>query len=590
MIGFRSCRAASRLLLALVLIALVVPPLAVSAATPAFRGEYYNNRDLSGAPVLVRDDAAVNFNWGNGSPGSPVNADNFAVRWTNFVSFEAGTYRFTVRVDDGARLWIDDALVLDRWVAQPATTFTVDRSLGAGYHHIRMEYFEATGEAVAQLSWEKLADTSFPQWKAEYYGNTDLSGSPLLVRNDADINFHWGYGSPASQVPADSFSVRWTRSVSVATAGTYTFTATADDGIRVKVDGTMLIDRWVDQSATTFTGSVYLGAGAHTVVVEYYERTGVALARVSWAASATPQTVTVTVDDLDSGFTRGGNLESFHPVAFGYRSHLFYVWNNTSTVYNWGRWTPKLPGAGNYEVQVYIPSRYFGTTSARYRISHNGATNDRVVSQARYYDQWVSLGSYYFSGKGQEYVYLGSATGEPWATRTVGFDAVRFIGTGISKPAEPLPPCSIMPVQGFGNAWNGNAALRASLGCPTDVEKAVWLGEQTFQFGTMFWRGDTGVIYVLFNDGTWVQFGDTWNASQPEVDSGIHAPSGLFQPKRGFGKAWRDHSDVRSRVGWGLIEERGVNGAVQPFERGLMLWSPRLGIYSLSNDGRWQHF
>lgn len=585
-------RVASCLVLALVLIALALPPLSASAATPTFRGEYYNSRNLTGAPVLVRDDAAINFDWGAGSPGSPVNADNFSVRWTAFVSFEAGTYRFSVHTDDGARLYIDDTLVLDRWAEQSATTHTVDRSLGTGYHSIRLEYFEAAGNAVAKLSWARVGDSSFPQWKGEYYNNANLSGSPVLVRNDADVNFNWGYGSPAGEVPADNFSARWTRTISIPSSGTYTFTATADDGIRVKVDGTTLIDRWLDQSATTYTGSIYLGAGSHNVVVEYYERGGASQVRVSWAlGTSSGSTVTVTVDDLDSNFIRGGNLASFRKVYYGYRNHLFWTWNSTTAVYNWGKWIPKLPGPGNYEVQVYIPGRYFGTVSARYRIYHNGVYNDRVISQARYYDQWVSLGTYYFNGAGNEYVYLGDATGESWTTRYVGYDAVRFIGQASSPSPTPQPqPCTVMPVLGFGDAWNKNASVRNCLGCPTQPESGVWMGEQTFQNGTMFWRDDTDTIYVLYKDGTWQEFADTWHAGEPEVDTSMATPSGLIQPKRGFGKVWRNNSTVRSRLGWATIVERGFNGSIQPFDRGLMLWSPRLGVYSLCNDGRWQRF
>ncbi|HZE15236.1 MAG TPA: PA14 domain-containing protein, partial [Mycobacterium sp.] len=425
---------------------------------PDWKGEYFDNRNLEGDPVMVRNDADVDFNWGTAAPAAGLTADNFSVRWTNFVSFEAGTYRFSMRTDDGGRLYVDNVLVLDRWVAQSATTVTVDRTLGAGYHNIRMEYFEATGDAVAKLSWQKVTGTSYPQWKGEYFSNVTLSGSPALVRNDSDINFNWGYGSPASGVPADNFSARWTRTISIATAGTYTFSATADDGIRVKVDGTSLIDRWIDQAATTYTGSIYLGAGSHNVQVDYYERTGSAQARLSWALGGST-TTTVTVDDLDSSFIRGGTLSSFYPKAFGYANHLFYVWNNTTTVYNWGKWFPKLPGAGNYEVLVYIPSRYFGTASARYRVYHAGTSSDRTVSQARYYDQWVSLGTYYFGGDGSEYVFLGSATGESAGTRSVGYDAVRFVGKGISPtpPQPPSPaPCSIMPVYGFGDAWSNH--------------------------------------------------------------------------------------------------------------------------------------
>ena len=67
-------------------------------------GSYFNNTTLSGTAVLVRTEA-VNFNWGTGSPGAGVNADNFSVRWTGTVAAAAsGNYRFQTNSDDGVRV------------------------------------------------------------------------------------------------------------------------------------------------------------------------------------------------------------------------------------------------------------------------------------------------------------------------------------------------------------------------------------------------------------------------------------------------------------------------------------------------------
>lgn len=89
--------------------------------------------------------------------------------------------------------------------------------------------------------------------------------------------------SPASVVPDDDFSARCvtTRTLS---AGYYTITATADDGIRVYPDGNVLIDGWQDQSAATFRSTLYVNNGNHTVTVDYYEHTLDALAIVQPAA------------------------------------------------------------------------------------------------------------------------------------------------------------------------------------------------------------------------------------------------------------------------------------------------------------------
>ena len=58
---------------------------------------------LSGTPALVRNDAAINFTWGAGSPGTGVPADGFSARWTAYAAFTGGNYTFTLTADDGAR-------------------------------------------------------------------------------------------------------------------------------------------------------------------------------------------------------------------------------------------------------------------------------------------------------------------------------------------------------------------------------------------------------------------------------------------------------------------------------------------------------
>ena len=129
----------------------------------AWTGEYFNNRTVQIDPILVRTDPAINFNWGEGSPDPVINTDNFSVRWTATPDLPAGTYRFSIWVDDGARLWIDDVLVLDAWTEGPARNYIVDVNLVRGLHNLRMDYFDAEGTALAKLSVSRLDD--YPDWR-----------------------------------------------------------------------------------------------------------------------------------------------------------------------------------------------------------------------------------------------------------------------------------------------------------------------------------------------------------------------------------------------------------------------------------------
>jgi hypothetical protein len=243
-------------------------------------GEYFANRNLDGTPVLSRPDSAVDFDWGTGGPPS-LPEDNFSVRWTRSLTLQdPGAYTFTTTSDDGVRLYIDGQLALDRWVNQGPTTYAVTRQLAAGTHQVVMEYYEATGGALARLRiGQAAAPPVAPQaFEAEYFAGMDLSGTPLLTRTDDAIDFDWGDGSPGAVVPANTFSARWTRTKTYS-EGTYRFTITGDDGIRVLVDGTKVVDGWNYQAPTTYSADVALSAGEHTVVVEYFEHTGGAVAK-----------------------------------------------------------------------------------------------------------------------------------------------------------------------------------------------------------------------------------------------------------------------------------------------------------------------
>ena len=255
----------------------------VVAADNGYPAEYFANTSLTGAPALTRQDAAVNFDWGAGSPGAGVPADQFSARWTKAVQLAAGSYAFSVTSDDGARLYVDGQLVLNHWTLQGPTTYTATRHLDEGTHNIVLEYFENGGGAVAQFSFGPTNDPppAVVPFAAEYFDNTALAGSPVLTRSDETVDFDWGSaGPPAPTVPADGFSARWTRTREYA-AGTYRYTVTGDDGIRVRVDGNLVVDGWSDHPPTTYTADVPLTVGQHTVVIEYYERNGGAVATFS---------------------------------------------------------------------------------------------------------------------------------------------------------------------------------------------------------------------------------------------------------------------------------------------------------------------
>lgn len=245
--------------------------------TNAFTGCYYEGLGFNKL-ILSRTDTAIDFTWNDGSPDPTVPKDNFSAKWEGSFYFNQGNYTFTVTADDGVRLYLDNQLVIDQWKDQPATTNSVSRSFPAGNHNVRMEYYEAAGGAVAKLGWKQNSATG--NFSTQYFSDMNLS-NPVMVRTDSAINFSWGSGRPSYQVPADRFSARWVGSFDFS-GGDKIFTVTADDGFRLYVDGNLVLDRWINQPATTYNRVVNLSPGVHTVKLEYFENMGQAVAKLTW--------------------------------------------------------------------------------------------------------------------------------------------------------------------------------------------------------------------------------------------------------------------------------------------------------------------
>jgi hypothetical protein len=422
--------------LALLALALTSPVVAQGPVTPqhsdpSWQVSYWNNTTLSGTPVLQRTEANIDHNWSTGSPAAgTVNADRFSARWTRYIDVTPGTYTFTVTSDDGIRVWVDGVMILDQWHVHPPQTFTTEAVLSSGHHQIKVEYFEETGLAVAEVAWTLKGQTPPPvtHWKGEYFNNMTLGGTPALTRDDASITFDWGSGSPApGTVNTDHFSVRWTGSVDLS-AGMYTFSLTVDDGARMWVNGHLLVDAWYDQPPTTYADDIYLPGGPTTIEVQYYENEGGAVAKLSWTPDGgQPPPDTVIVDDTDAGFVKGGAVAGWRTATDGYNGRLTWTYNNNTAQYNynWARWYPDLQ-AGWYKVYVYIPYWYTTTGQARYWVRHSNGYTLRIVNQSLYDNEWVYLGNYHFSGTDEDYVSLADATYEPYRSRLIGFDAVKW--------------------------------------------------------------------------------------------------------------------------------------------------------------------
>jgi LysM repeat protein len=138
-------------------------------------------------------------------------------------------------------------------------------------------------------------------------------------------------------------------------------------------------------------------------------------------------------------------------------------------------------------------------------------------------------------------------------------------------PAHPdRPPshpyCDIMPVEGFGRVWYHNPKVAAKLGCPTEVEGGFHASEQMIYQGYVVVDHDGKTAYVMYNDGRWQSYPDTWHSGDKCGGHPCQAPA------------------------FGYQHPRPVTATKQPYEYGQMLWTASKGIYVLYDDGTWHHF
>ncbi|QSQ21419.1 PQQ-dependent sugar dehydrogenase [Pyxidicoccus parkwayensis] len=129
------------------------------------------------------------------------------------------------------------------------------------------------------------ASASSAGLRAEYFGTEDLTGAKV-ERVDGTVDFRWNNGAPMASLGPDGFSVRWTGSVVPQYSETYTFYTQSNDGVRLWVNGQLLIDNWTRHDTTENSGTISLQAGrAYSLRMEFFEHTGVATARLFWSSA-----------------------------------------------------------------------------------------------------------------------------------------------------------------------------------------------------------------------------------------------------------------------------------------------------------------
>jgi hypothetical protein len=250
---------------------------------PYWQGDYYQEPWVEGGWAYSGTDDAIQFDWGVGCPAC-LPCDYFSVSWRASPLLKPGTNRIFVYADEGYQLYVDDQKVMEGgWYdGQGGGSEDVSYDLeaaGLESHAITFNFHDRGGPAEARIWLEYVEE---PRWQAEYFDSVEPGGTPELVKNEAAIFYDWGYEKPRPKMPSDDrFSVRWTGQ-RYFHSGFYRFGLFADDGVRLWIDGELLVDEWHVGRAEYHSQATYLMAGYHEVVIEYFEDTGLAEIRFWW--------------------------------------------------------------------------------------------------------------------------------------------------------------------------------------------------------------------------------------------------------------------------------------------------------------------
>ena len=227
--------------------------------------------------------------WGGGTVAG-IRSDDLAFRSGRTVTVTSDAlYQFTIGSDDGTRLWVDGEKILDVWGDHAYETRTTDYTLPSGEHQLRLDYYENGGGARVSFGmgvvtsttttttttiipcpaeptyptdkWDRVwCDSSFAQKLADEPDKTELS-----------FNENWGDGAVAG-IRNDNIGFRSGRTINFPTSGDVEFTVGSDDGTRLYLDGTQIIDNW--GCCSTRSTTEYVTGGDYQIRLDFREDWG----------------------------------------------------------------------------------------------------------------------------------------------------------------------------------------------------------------------------------------------------------------------------------------------------------------------------
>ena len=583
-----------------------------SGTTAAWTGKYYAGKDLSGTPLLTRQDTAIDFDWTTGSPHTSVSNDSFSASWSATSGFKRGTYRFSVKADDGVRIYVDGILALQDWNVHPATTTYSDVELTEGSHTVRVEYFEDTGNASITVWWEKLAVTAPTCTTA-----TDTSLAPFW--SHAELGCPTGAATTvwSAWQPFERGQMIWRLGGTI-----YSY---ANDG-----DWTQYTDSWDGSDLNNTRGTPPSGLQAPLRGFGHlWETIDAIFSDLGWA-TGDEWGFCARIQDFEKGTLIFGDtaqtcyqdkLNNVAKTVFS-SSALQALsggsWKTVCRRQTHGRLQPvwDFPTLGcpeNAGNTLWTAWQPFDSGHMIWRQDRDAIlVFESTGVWAEHSDDWDSqdlTGNRGTAGEGQFYPVRGFGylwennedvfTDLGWGTAAeIGVCSLvqkfskgtLYIGDSVDScftntvnavagtPFETNPLlalsngrwqrlCRTDLLEGLEELWS-----QSELGCPISTGGTIWASWQPFQTGHMIWHQGDDAIFTFVNGSSWARHADEWDDQEYTSLRGS-PPQGFEAPVRGFGYLWENDDDVYGDLGWGTASERGFCAKYQQYEHGFLLKS-----------------
>ena len=224
---------------------------------------------------------------------TPVNGSTVAATNTATLTWVAAATAASYDV----YIWTGSTAPVSPTVTTASTSYTVTGLAAATLYNWYVAPKNASGAAAGcsvsnRWTFSTAGAAIGTGLQGAYFNNITLTGTPVVTRVDPTVNFDYIYQQSAPGMNLENYSVRWTGQVKPLFSETYTFYANTDDGVRLWVNGVQLVNNWVNQGATEKSGSISLTGGQrYDIVMEYYQGTGYATAKLSWSSASTAKAI-----------------------------------------------------------------------------------------------------------------------------------------------------------------------------------------------------------------------------------------------------------------------------------------------------------